>query len=55
MAAFLSPTGKHLVVLGVSGLENVVTMIKGDESGNVVINVCKDSIEQHGMDCIKIT
>lgn len=40
MASFLSPTGKHLVILGLSGLENVMTMIKNDDVGNVVIRVC---------------
>lgn len=47
MASFISSTGKHLIVLAVSGLENVMTMIKNDEAGNVVINVCTTSFGSH--------
>lgn len=39
MVSFLNSAGKHLIVLAVSGLENVMTMIKNDEEGNVVMHV----------------
>lgn len=38
LCSFLSPEGKHLVILGVS-LGNVVTVLKSDDSGQVVLHV----------------
>jgi hypothetical protein len=39
MCSFLSNTGKHLVLLGISGVSDVMTTFKNDESGNVVLRV----------------
>lgn len=39
MVAFLSPAGKHLVFLAVSGVNDVVTVIQHSESGQPLIHV----------------
>lgn len=39
MCSFLSLTGKHLVLMGISGVGDVMTMFKNDSKGNVVIHV----------------
>jgi hypothetical protein len=37
--SFLSLTGKHLVLLGISGVDDVMTMFTSDCEGNVVLRV----------------
>jgi hypothetical protein len=39
MCSFLSLTGKHLVLMGISGVGDVMTLFKNDSDGNVVIHV----------------
>jgi hypothetical protein len=38
-ASFLSLTGKHLVLLGISGVGDVMTLFTSDSDGNVVLRV----------------
>lgn len=40
MCSFLSLTGKHLVLLGISGVDDVMTMFTNDSEGNVILRVC---------------
>lgn len=37
--SFLSNKGKHLVLLGLSGVNNVMTTFKNDDQGNVMLRV----------------
>lgn len=39
MVAFLSPHGKHLVLLAVSGLNDVLTVIQHSDAGQPLFNV----------------
>lgn len=39
MCSFLSVTGKHLVLLGISGVDDVMTMFTSDDEGNVIMKV----------------
>jgi hypothetical protein len=39
MCSFLSLGGKHLVLLAISGVENIMSMFVSDEAGNVVLRV----------------
>lgn len=39
LCSFLNKQGKHLVLLAVSGVANVMAMIKSDSEGNVVLKV----------------
>jgi hypothetical protein len=40
LCSFLSLTGKHLVLLGISGVDDVMTLFTNDNEGNVVLRVC---------------
>ena len=40
MCSFLSSGGKHLVLLGISGVDDVMTLFTSDNQGNVVLRVC---------------
>ena len=40
MCSFLSLTGKHLVLLAISGVEDVMTLFTSDSEGNVILHVC---------------
>lgn len=40
MCSFLSNEGKHLVLLAISGIDDVMTMFTSDNDGNVVMHVC---------------
>lgn len=40
MCSFLSRTGKHLVLLGISGVDDVMTTFTSDSEGNVILRVC---------------
>jgi hypothetical protein len=40
MISFLSLTGKHLVLLAMSGVEDVMSLFTSDAEGNVVLHVC---------------
>jgi hypothetical protein len=40
LCSFLSPTGRHLVVLGISGLSNVMTVFRSNDSGQLMLHVC---------------
>ena len=37
--SFLSREGKHLVLLAISGVDDVMTMFTSDSDGNVVLHV----------------
>jgi hypothetical protein len=39
MCSFLSTGGKHLVLLGISGVDDVMTLFTSDNQGNVVLRV----------------
>lgn len=39
MVSFLSNTGKHLVLLAITGVDDVMTLFTGDTDGNVVLHV----------------
>lgn len=39
MCSFLSVTGKHLVLMGISGVGDVMTLFTNDSDGNVVLRV----------------
>lgn len=39
MCSFLSITGKHLVQLGISGVDDVMTMFTSDDEGHVIMKV----------------
>jgi hypothetical protein len=39
MCSFLSITGKHLVLLGISGVDDVMTMFTSDDEGHVIMEV----------------
>jgi hypothetical protein len=39
--SFLSNTGKHLVLMGISGVNDLMTTFKSDEDGNVVLKVSR--------------
>jgi hypothetical protein len=41
MCSFLSPQGRHMVVLAISGLTDVMTVLRSGSSGEVVLHVCK--------------
>lgn len=41
MCSFLSPQGRHMVVLAISGLTDVMTVIRSGSSGEVILHVCK--------------
>jgi hypothetical protein len=45
MCSFLSLTGKHLVLLAISGVEDVMTLFTSDSEGNVVLHVSVDTTE----------
>ncbi|KAH7327176.1 glycoside hydrolase superfamily [Rhexocercosporidium sp. MPI-PUGE-AT-0058] len=45
MCSFLSLTGKHLVLLAITGVEDVMTLFKSDSDGNVVLHIRNDSAE----------
>ncbi len=40
MCSFLSNGGKHLVLLAISGVEDVMSMFLSDKDGNVILRVC---------------
>jgi len=39
MCSFLGLQGKHLVVLAISGVDDVMTLLTSDTEGNVVLRV----------------
>jgi hypothetical protein len=41
VCSFMEPGGRHLVLLAISGVQDVMTLFKSDEEGNVVLNVCR--------------
>ncbi|TGO35100.1 hypothetical protein BHYA_0170g00120 [Botrytis hyacinthi] len=41
--SFLSSDGKHIVLLAISGINNVMTLFKSDSDGNVVLEVRNDN------------
>lgn len=46
MCSFLSPQGRHLVLLGVSGPSNVITLLRSSESGSVKLHIRNDDETQ---------
>jgi len=44
MCSFLSPEGKHLVLLAVSGVHNVLTLLRSSDAGRVFLRIRNDSI-----------
>ncbi|XMA11985.1 hypothetical protein WAI453_004776 [Rhynchosporium graminicola] len=45
MCSFLSNTGKHLVLLAITGVEDVMTMFTSDGDGNVILHIRNDSAD----------
>lgn len=45
LCSFLSPQGKHLVILGISGLNDVMTLFRSSESGELLIHIRNDGTE----------
>ncbi|KAK0113570.1 hypothetical protein ONS95_013820 [Cadophora gregata] len=45
MCSFLSLTGKHLVLLAITGVDDVMTLFTSDSDGNVVLHIRNDSAE----------
>ncbi|KAK4167262.1 putative galactinol--sucrose galactosyltransferase 6 [Cladorrhinum sp. PSN259] len=43
LCSFLSPKGKHLVLLGISGLENIVTTFQSGDSGRLMVHIRSDN------------
>jgi hypothetical protein len=43
MCSFLSLSGKHLVLLAISGVEDMMSMFISDTDGNVVLRVCSSN------------
>jgi len=41
VCSFMEPGGRHLVLLAISGVQDVMTLFKSDQEGNVVLNVCR--------------
>ena len=39
LCSFLNYQGKHLVLLGVSGVNNVITVFRSNEAGHVTLHV----------------
>jgi hypothetical protein len=39
VCSFMEPGGRHLVLLAISGVQDVMTLFKSDKDGNVVLNV----------------
>lgn len=40
MCSFLSPQGRHMVLLAISGVSDVLTIFRSGDSGEVVLHVC---------------
>ncbi|KAK3945452.1 raffinose synthase Sip1 [Diplogelasinospora grovesii] len=45
LCSFLSPQGKHLVFLGISGFSDVMTLLRSGGSGELVLHLRNDSTE----------
>ncbi|KAK3987768.1 putative galactinol--sucrose galactosyltransferase 6 [Cladorrhinum sp. PSN332] len=43
LCSFLSPQGKHLVFLGISGLGNVMTLLRSGDSGRLMVHIRSDT------------
>lgn len=39
MCSFLSPQGRHMVLLAISGVSDVMTVFRSNDSGEVVLHV----------------
>ncbi|KAI5922040.1 raffinose synthase Sip1 [Camillea tinctor] len=46
MCSFLSTEGKHLVLLGISGMKNVITLFRSAPSGAVMLHVRNDNAHE---------
>ena len=46
LCSFLRDDGLHLVLLALSGIEDVLTLFKHNDSGDVVVNAYNDSLEK---------
>ncbi|KAI0837180.1 glycoside hydrolase family 36 protein [Hypoxylon sp. FL0890] len=42
MCSFMSPQGRHLVLLGVSGPSNVITLLRSSDSGSLKLHIRND-------------
>jgi hypothetical protein len=40
MCSFMDLAGRHLVLLAISGIDDVLTLFQTDGDGNVIIHVC---------------
>ncbi|KAI1177359.1 raffinose synthase Sip1 [Nemania sp. FL0916] len=50
LCSFLSPKGKHLVLLGTSNINNVTTLLRGSDHGSVMIHLRNDeTVKSTGM------
>ncbi|PQE06033.1 raffinose synthase Sip1 protein [Rutstroemia sp. NJR-2017a BBW] len=43
--SFLSSDGKHIVLLGISGVDSVMSVFESDSEGNVILNIRNDNME----------
>jgi hypothetical protein len=39
MCSFLDSQGRHLVLMAISGVEDILAIFESDEAGNVVLSV----------------
>ena len=44
LCSFMEPGGRHLVLLAISGVQDVMTLFRSDLNGNVVLNVRRTMI-----------
>lgn len=40
LCSFLSPLGKHMVFLGINGINDVAALFQSGDSGELLLNVC---------------
>ncbi|KAK3309920.1 glycoside hydrolase family 36 protein [Chaetomium strumarium] len=45
VCSFLSPRGKHMVFLGMSGINDVTTLLRGGDSGHLMLHIRSDNLE----------
>lgn len=46
LCAFMNSKGQHLVLLAISGTNDVMSLFRSDEDGNVILHVCSDYYAQ---------
>ena len=46
LCSFLNPEGRHLVLLAVSGINNILTVLQSNDAGRVVLHIRNDSAQE---------